>query len=72
MIDRLKLKYCAGRRDNYYNQGAERCWSFDTATTVWRKEVPMDQRPPWTQEAKRVLSCYRRPGYVYVDPKRTR
>lgn len=69
MINRLK--YCARCRDNCYNQGAERCWSFDTAKVVWRKEVPMDQRPPWTQKAKRVLSCYRRSGYVYVDPDRT-
>lgn len=71
MTDSQKLKYCAGCRDNYYNRGEDRCWSFDTATTVWRKEVPMDQRPPWTQKAKRVLSCYRRSGYVYVDPDRT-
>lgn len=37
MINRLK--YCARCRDNCYNQGAERCWSFDTAKVVWRKEA---------------------------------
>ena len=39
MTSKQKLKYCAGCRDNYYNQGEDRCWSFDTATTVWRKEA---------------------------------
>lgn len=75
MTDRQKLRYCRGCRNNFYNGnndlGVDRCRLLDKAKVVWRKEVPMDQRPPWTQKAKRVLSCYRRSGYVYVDPDRT-
>lgn len=69
-----KLKYCAGCRDDFYNgknpYGISECWSLADAKVVWKKEVPIDQRPPWKQKAKKVLNCYRRPRYVYVDADR--
>lgn len=70
-----KLKHCAGCRDNYYNCGNNfttgYCWMIDKMKIVWRKEISIDQRPPWTQKAKRFPHCYRRPRYAYKDPKVT-
>lgn len=69
-----KKKYCRGCHDNIYNNSADnpsgtaQCWLLKDAEVVWRKEVHIDQRPPWKQKAKRFLSCYRRPKYVYVNP----
>lgn len=64
-----KLKYCVGCHDNVYNHGcggSNQCWSLPNAKLVWKKEVSIDQRPPWLQKAKRVLDCYHKPRYVYV------
>ena len=71
----MKKENCAGCHNNVYNHGlygAEECWSFKDAKLVWRKEVPIDQRPPWTQEARQFPNCYKKPGYVYVNPKTVR
>lgn len=69
-----KRKYCNGCRNNFYNGnndlGVEECWSLRDAKVVWKKRVPIHQRPPWTQKAIRVLSCYHKSGYVFVAPDR--
>lgn len=74
MTEPEKLKMCTGCRNNFYNgnndMGVEKCWSLSTAKLVLRKEVPIDQRPPWTQKAKTLLSCYHAAGCVYVEPNR--
>lgn len=70
----MDKKHCAGCHNNVYNHGlggAEQCWSLSSAKIEWRKEVHVDQVPPWDQKAKRVPSCYRKPRYVYVDADRT-
>ena len=71
-----KRQYCSGCRDDYYNHGdnstSGECWSLDGAKVVWSKEVPMNQRPPWHQKARRTLSCFRRSGHVEVSPHMTR
>ncbi len=76
MNENQKPRYCGGCHDNFYNGnnnlGVERCWNLNSAKVVWRKEVPLDQRPPWKQKAKRVLDCYHRSGYVYVEANRER
>ena len=68
-------KHCAGCRDNFYNHGDNshtgECWCLKTAKMVWKKEVHIDQRPPWDQKARRFLNCFRRKGYVYVSPEIT-
>lgn len=38
---------------------------------IWRKEVHIDQRPPWNQKAKLLPNCYHKPRYVYVGPDQT-
>jgi hypothetical protein len=69
-----KLKYCVGCRNNYYNcpenSGSSDglCWSIHSAKLVSKKEVSIDQRPPWKQKAIKVLNCFHRPRYVYVEP----
>jgi len=72
----MDKKYCAGCHDDFYNHKTnccgKDCWSLPDAKLVWRKEVHIDQRPPWDQKAIRVPDCYHRQRYVYIDPKRTR
>lgn len=68
-----KLKHCSGCHDDFYNHGgggSYECWMLDGAKLIFKKEVSIDQRPPWKQKAKRFLSCYHRPRYIYVDSKR--
>ena len=73
MTTNQKLPHCAGCRDNFYNRGKDDlCWMLAAMKLVWKKPVPVDQRPPWDNPAVRLPNCYRRKGYVYVDPKITR
>ena len=75
MTEEEKMKHCGGCDDDFYNgknpMGIKRCWNLKWGELVFRKEVPMNQSPPWDQKPGRFLSCYRRNGYVYVDPERT-
>lgn len=80
-----KKQLCVGCRNNRYNKGrgfcerpgidapvtCDECWHMGSARVVKRKEVSISQVPPWTQAPIRTLSCYSRPGYVYVEPDRT-
>ena len=67
-----KLKHCIGCRNNFYNGNnnmeIKECWSLKSAKLVLKKEVGVDQRPPWKQKPRRVLSCYHKQKYVYVEP----
>lgn len=71
-----KLKHCDGCNENFYNGnnplGVQECWSLETAKLIWRKRVPMDQRPPWTQKARRYFACRREKGAVFVGPDQVR
>ena len=68
----VKLKHCRGCTDDFYNgsnpYGIKECWNLETATLVKRKEVHINQRPPWKQKPIQVLSCFKRSQYVYIDP----
>jgi len=71
-----KRKHCTGCRDNYYNTPGNStdpagCWGLKSARLILRKRVSMDQRPPWTQKAVKVLSCRRERGYVFVGKNQT-
>jgi len=67
-------RHCSGCRNNFYNGnnelGVTKCWSLPDAKLVMRKEVHINQVPPWTQRASKVLDCYHQQGYVYVAPDR--
>lgn len=64
---------CVGCSENFYNgnnsYGVSECWNFKSAKVCKKKFVPMDMRPPWTMPSETTLSCYRKKGYVKVDPK---
>lgn len=64
-----------GCYNDFYNGnndlGVGECWSLKTAKVIFRKEVSINQRPPWNQPARRFLSCYRKTGYVYVGKDQT-
>ncbi len=69
--DKLRRKFCAGCDNDFYNgQGAEECWNLERAEVVWRKEVHINQVPPWKQKPIRTLNCYRKRKYWYIDPER--
>lgn len=73
---RMTKQHCAGCHSDFYNGhndlGVTECWSFKDAKLVLRKEIPVDQRPPWTQDAQLLPNCYSRPRYVYVKPEQIR
>ncbi len=67
---------CSGCVDNFYNgnnpYGVDECWSYAKAEVCKKKFVPLDQCPPWKMPAVTTLSCYKRKGYVKVDPQVTK
>ena len=72
---RMTKVQCLGCRDDFYNDknpyDVKECWAFKTAEMAKRKSVHMDERPPWTRKPEWRPGCYRKPGYIYVDPKVT-
>lgn len=69
-----KLGFCVGCENDYYNNRGTSaaadglCWSIRSASLELRRKVPLDQRPPWKQPAKKVLSCYHQRGFVFMIP----
>ena len=68
--------YCVGCRDNFYNGnnnlGVKECWCLKDAKLVMKKEVHIDQAPPWNQKAEKFPDCYRKSKFVYVEADRKR
>ena len=64
---------CRGCVDNFYNGhnqiGVPECWMFKGATLVLRREVGMDERPPWTRTPTMKPNCYRKKGSIFVRPE---
>lgn len=77
MIKELKPKkcksLCGGCYNNDYNfglGGAKECWSFKGAKIKKRLPIPNDMRPPYDKNnARYMMSCYTKKGYITVDPK---
>lgn len=70
----MNPRKCEGCRNNVYNHGlggADKCWMLEDAKLIKRKEVHIDQRPPWNQKAKLLPNCYSKQRYVYVAPDQT-
>lgn len=72
----MDAKHCSGCRNDFYNgnnpMGVKECWSLKDAQLILRKEVSVDQRPPWNQAPQRLPNCYSRPRFVYVKPDQVR
>ena len=72
MIDR---KHCNGCRDNFYNgnneYGVKECWNLKNSKLVMRKQVHINQVPPWRQRARKFPDCYRVSQFVFVTEERT-
>ena len=73
--EEMDKKHCAGCRDNFNNGNnpikVNECWSLKDAKLIMRKEVSVNQRPPWDQDPKLLPNCYNRDGYIYVSPDKT-
>ena len=70
---KAQVRHCAGCRDNFYNghnpYGIKRCWMLDNARLVRRKQVHINDVPPWScQPVLVVPECYRKEKYVHVKP----
>ncbi len=65
---------CSGCEDNFYNgnnpHGTKECWKFKGAKIIPRKEVHINQVPPWNQKPELRMNCYRKKQYCYVDGDR--
>jgi len=77
ITNKEKLEMCVGCEDNFYNgnnpYGVSRCWHFTDAKVKMRKQVGMNDVPPWThQPVIKTLSCYHKKGYVFVDSNQER
>jgi hypothetical protein len=69
MTKSQKRQKCVGCRDNFYNgfgAGTTECWSLTSAKVVKKICIPADQRPPYKIPCQSVLSCFSKPGYVFV------
>ena len=62
---------CAGCRDDYYNSGDRKCWSFDTAKVKTRFRIHRDTpcSRPGAYVKVRAPSCKHGAPYFYVDKK---
>lgn len=69
----MDKKHCAGCRDDFYNgnneYGIKECWMLKSAKLILRKEVHINQVPPWNQKPQMFPSCYRKSKHVYVKPE---
>ena len=66
----MDKRKCQGCHNDIYNHGAggaKECFSLKTAKIIFRKEVHVDQIPPYKQAAKRFPSCYNKPRFCYLD-----
>jgi hypothetical protein len=75
VVRKATVKDCAGCRDNVYNRQSNtvlglatgQCWCLGTARLVRRKQIHINDIPPWHWQPVQVVpSCYRKAGYVYV------
>jgi len=72
---KMDVKHCVGCEQNFYNgnnpHGVKECWMLESAKLVSKKQVSVNDVPPWNHKPTLVPSCYSKLGYVFIDPKRT-
>ncbi len=66
-----KKTHCAGCYNDFYNEGGLTCWSLEDAHLMLLKEVHINDRPPWMHTPRLIMSCYKKPKYVYVRANQT-
>jgi hypothetical protein len=72
-MDKLKV-HCGGCYNDVYNYGcggAKRCWSLRTMKLKMRKQVHINDVPPWKHKPRKLPDCYCIPQFVFVDADRT-
>lgn len=66
-----KLNHCSGCSDNFYNGnnnlGVNECWLLKSMKLIKRKQVGINDVPPWTWKPKKFPSCYKKAGYVFIN-----
>lgn len=67
-----KLQLCRGCYNDHYNgQGADECWSLDSAKPTLKKFVHKNHVPPWNHAAEKTLSCHVKQEFVTARPDQT-
>lgn len=68
----MDKKHCPGCEQNFYNgnnpYGIKECWHLADAKRILRKEVGINDMPPWNHKPQLLPSCFHRSGYIYVKP----
>jgi len=67
-MEKEKRKHCSGCYCDFYNKPDKDCWHLKDAKLILRKEVHIDQTPPWKQKPKMFYDCYHKQRYGYVGP----
>ncbi len=66
---------CKGCYNNDYNHGlggAKECWNYEDGIVKLRKRVHINDRPPWRNDPRMMMSCYQEPKYIFVNGDRER
>lgn len=67
----MEKSHCSGCEQNFYNGnnglGIKECWSFKDARLIKRKQVGINDTPPWTWKPELFPSCYCKKGYVFIN-----
>ncbi len=66
----MKRTDCDGCYNEVYHTGtggSYKCWSFDEAEIILRKEVHINDNPPHRKKARRLPNCYSKQKYVYIN-----
>ena len=70
--EEMKKENCQGCYNDDYNHGlggSKECWSFPKEELIPRKEVSINQPPPWNQKARTFPSCYQKQGFIIIGPE---
>ena len=63
-----KRQHCSGCHDDVYNHGcggSKECWMLSSMKLIKRREIHVDEIPPFEGKLKRIPDCYHRPRFVY-------
>ena len=64
-MSKENCEQCYNDLYNHGFNGAKECWLFKTAKLIMRKEIHIDQIPPYKQRAEFFPDCYYKQKYYY-------